>query len=694
MNKITIATLTAVAVSALASCSKEVDYTKWNTIEDGPEHITVTLSDATKTEYSYEDGCLKTAWAEGDQIAITPQEYNYPSAGVYQAEYPGGSEVSFKKIKNVGTTTASTYGIFYPGDKIKSTAQFTVPEYSGQVQSKSDPMAHLAAYHCMRKTVTDYSTIDLSDADQSACMKFNLSGMTFVNPVEIQLSVIGSGKFYLNNYAGAYSFFLSDTRKDPISTTSLSLGLDGYGIEEFIEAWMMMSNADIKLYSGDIIRVWVIQKDGSRYYSDLTLTDAKTLTGGHCHILTISEGWTLSEGDFTEYEWDGDVVTLQVGTGALDLVLMGDGFIKEDFDNGTYEAIMRQAYEEFFSVEPYTTLKDGFNVYYVKTPSPERVLATNTGLNGATNNGHVTKFSSRFTANSTNVSGNDDLVREYARKAFTTDADSRMKDATIIVMVNQECRAGTCYNSWYRNNGQDYGQACAVAYCALGRTADERVQLIHHEAGGHGFGKLADEYYYSSNQLTSDGPMISLETNQSYGLFRNVDRYIDENLYNQLSGKYALTTSENVHWHGLFGTVNNYESASVESLGVFKGGYTYSWGFCRPTEDGSKSIMNANTGIFNAICRRAIYYRYRRLTGEVTSNIWGTSDELDAFLKWDADVIMPKLNLPLASGTAAASSAATAGIQPSGIYARQQELPFAPPQLISGHWKDGRFYRD
>jgi hypothetical protein len=692
MNKITIATLTAVAVSALASCSKEVDYTEWNTIEDGPEHITVTLSDATKTEYSFEDGCLKTAWAEGDRIAITPALYLSTSAGIYEAEYSGSSEVSFKKVEEVAVSS-DKYGIFYPGDKIKSTAQFTVPEYSGQVQSKSVPMAHLADYHCMRTTVTDYSTIDFSDADQSACMKFSLGGMTFVDPVKIQLDVIGGGVFYLNNYVGSTTYLTSDTYKQIITTTSLSLDLEGYGTEDSLEAWMMMSNGDVYLYSGDILRVWVIQKDGSRYYSDLTLADAKTLTGGHCHILTINDGWTLSEGDFTEYEWDGDVVTLQVGTGALDLVLMGDGFIKEDFDNGTYEAIMRQAYEEFFSVEPYTTLKDDFNVYYVKTPSPERVQATNTGLNGAVNNGHVTKFSSRFTANSTNLRGDDGLVREYAKIAFSTDADSRIKDATIIVMVNQECRAGTCYNSWYQNNGQDYGQACAVAYCALGSSTDERIQLIHHEAGGHGFGKLADEYYYSSTQLTNTGPMIDLETNQGYGLYRNVDRYIDEDLYNQLSGKYALTNSENVSWHDLFGTVNNYESASVESLGVFVGANTYPFGFCRPTEDGSKSIMNANTGIFNAISRRAIYYRYRRLTGEVTSNIWGTSDELDAFLKWDADVIMPKLNLPLASGTAA-SDAAAAGLQPSGIYVRQQELPFAPPQLISGHWKDGRFYRD
>ena len=89
--------------------------------------------------------------------------------------------------------------------------------------------------------------------------------------------------------------------------------------------------------------------------------------------------------------------------------------------------------------------------------------------------------------------------------------------------------------------------------------------------------------------------------------------------------------------------------------------------------------MNNNTGIFNAISRRAIYYRYRRLSGEVNSNIWGTEEELNAFLKWDAEVILPKLNLPLKSSIEA----------PASISAKK---PLAPPVLKSGYWEGGKFY--
>ena len=674
-------TLSIISIALLCSCAKEIAPDNGNTIENNLDRITITLGDGTKTEYSYEDQQLKARWCAGDIVSVTPDLWRYFYAGEYEVENPGNSTSTFKQKTAVDKEAEDNiYGIFYPGTKIKSTAQFTKFEYSGQIQKKSDPMAHLGAYHSMRTSVSDYSTISFAGADQSSCMKFNLSGMTFDHPVKVEMEIVGKGKLYTNNAVNeSFTYSVLDKPQDLTEAPRLSVSLEGYGSETSIEAWMMMSNAPVALYSGDTLRVYVYCAEGVRYYSDIPVSETTILSGGHCHHLTIQTGWKLGSGDFRTYDWDGEVVTLQEGKGKLDLVLMGDGFIKEDFDNGTYESIMKQAYEEFFSIEPFSTLKDGFNVYYVKAPSPERILATNTGANGAVNTGHITKFSTTFTANSTSMEGDEDLVREYAMKAFSNDAEERIKDATIVVMANQECRAGTCLNSWYSNNGYDYGQANAIAYCALGTSPEERVELMHHEICGHGFGKLGDEYYYSWNTSMSASLLSDQDNYHKTGLFRNVDKYIDQDLYDQLSGKYPLTDKSNVYWHDLFGTSNNYESDTVESLGIFKGGNTYSFGFCRPTEDGSKSIMNGNTGIFNAISRRAIYYRYRRLSGEVTSNIWGTADELNAFLKWDAEVIMPKLNLPLKSCVEV----------PASISAKK---PLAPPVLKSGYWEGGRFY--
>lgn len=674
-------TLSVISIALLYGCAKDIAPDDRNKIESNLERITITLGDETKTEYSYNDKQLKARWSAGDIVSVTPDLWRYFYAGEYEVENPGNSTSTFKQKTAVSKEAEDNiYGVFYPGTEIKSTAQFTKFEYSGQVQRKSDPMAHLGAYHSMRTSVSDYSTISFAGADQSSCIKFDLSGMTFDHPVKVEMEIIGKGKLYINNAVNeSFSYSILDKPQDLTEAPRLSVNLEGYGSETSIEAWMMMSNAPVTLYSGDTLRVYVYCENGMRYYSDIPVAETTILSGGYCHHLTIQTGWNIGSGDFKTYDWDGEVVTLQEGKGKLDLVLMGDGFIKEDFDNGTYETIMKQAYNEFFSIEPFTTLKDGFNVYYVKAPSPERIQATNTGANGAMNTGHITKFSTTFTANSTNIEGDDNLIREYALKAFSNNAEERIKDATIVVMANQECRAGTCLNSWYSNNGQDYGQANAIAYCALGTSPGERVELMHHEICGHGFGKLGDEYYYSWNTSMNSSLLANQDDYHKTGLYRNVDKYIDQDLYDQLSGKYPLTDKSNVYWHDLFGTSNNYESESVESLGIFKGGNTYSFGFCRPTEDANKSIMNNNTGIFNAISRRAIYYRYRRLSGEVNSNIWGTEEELNAFLKWDAEVILPKLNLPLKSSIEA----------PASISAKK---PLAPPVLKYGYWEGGKFY--
>ena len=586
-------TLSIISIALLSGCAKEIAPDKGNTIESNLDRITITLGDGTKTEYSYEGQQLKALWSAGDIVSVTPDLWRYFYAGEYEVENPGNSTSTFKQKTAVGKEAEdNVYGIFYPGTKIKSTAQFTKFEYSGQVQKKGDPMAHLGAFHSMRTSVSDYSTISFAGADQSSCMKFNLSGMAFDHPVKVEMEIVGKGELYINNAVNdSFSYSVLDKPQDLTEVPRLSVDLEGYGSENSIEAWMMMSNAPVAIYSGDTLRVYVYCAEGVRYYSDIPVAETTILSGGHCHQLAIQTGWKIGSGDFKTYDWDGDVVTLQKGKGKLDLVLMGDGFIKEDFDNGTYESIMKQAYEEFFSIEPFTSLKDGFNVYYVKAPSPERILATNTGANGAVNTGHITKFSTTFTANSTSVEGDDELVREYAKKAFASDAEERIKDATIVVMANQECRAGTCLNSWYSNNGYDYGQANAIAYCALGTSKEERVEIMHHEICGHGFGKLDDEYYYSWNTSMSASLLSDQDDYHKTGLFRNVDKYIDQDLYDQLSGKYPLTDKSNVYWHDLFGTSNNYESESVEALGIFKGGNTYSFGFCRPTEDGNKSIM-------------------------------------------------------------------------------------------------------
>ena len=655
-----------------------------------PETIVVSLpgadnGDGTKSSFTFTDGILGGTWNAGDQISVVTSASYFNYAGTYAAQTGGERTTTFSQVSPV-KATSKIYGVYYPAS-IKSDIQFTNFSYVGQVQSKSNPTGHLGQYLSMRKLTTDYSTISFSGADftMSSCMRIVLGGMTFNNPSRITMKIDGSGSFSLNNYLSTWYTGPAESKDDNKTSKSISIDLTGYGAETRLEAFIAMSNKDVTINAGDKITMMVICSDGA-YTATETVPSNVTIPSGTCQSYYVNGGWSKTDADMTDYSAFETAVTLQtasVGNG-LDLVIMGDGFIKEDHDNGTYENIMRQAMDEFFGVEPLASFKDYFNVYYVKAVSPQRTEAKNIGTNGADNSGNLTRFSCSFTQGSTSISGDNTTIMEFARKALTTNTAERMKNATIVVMANAPARAGTCYNSW-GTNSSDYGEACAIAFCALGHDDAERVQLMRHEICGHGFGKLADEYSYPITSFTTAW-WNELQEHHTKGLFRNVDKYVTQNFRDSFTpgssfATMELTQNSEILWNDMIGTANAYESAAKESLGFYEGAYTYNIGFCRPTEDGNKSIMNHNTGIFNAISRRQMYYRIMSLAGipGKPAGSFGTAAELNDFLNWDA----ANFHYP------ALSSAPAARLNSVEI---DERLPFAPPVLIQGTWsEDGVF---
>lgn len=692
----------AIFLTGLASCSQEALLETPEEVESGniilPNQITAVMPQPeTRTAYSEVSGVLHTQWAENDQIAITPVcMVEYTTLYTVDPSTASGSSATFKKTSGgtSNTTNVSTniWGVYYPGNSIRSDIEFMNFTYSGQVQKASDPMGHMGKYHAMRQVLTSSSygtfpaekAISFANSDQSSCLKFNLSGMTFKNPSKISVSYIENGfispVFYENNSLNSYYYDGNSSYNGSLSTAELSMGLEGYGNVSSLTAYMMMSNQDVTLYGGGYLLIKVTCEDAT-YYTKVKVGSADiTLTGGYYHSITAAGGWQEDLNiDDTDYAFDGEVVTLQEATrgNGIDLVIMGDGFTAEDFTGGEesyYTSIMKQAFHEFFSVEPLTYYQDYFNVYYVKAVSPQGYGDSQILQNGATGNGTRTKFSTVFSSGSTQIRGNNDLINEYAKLALGANANERIKNATVVVMCNIACHAGTCWNSWSGEVGNfDYGMANAVCFCPLGKNDENRRQLMHHEICGHGFGKLADEYYGTSYPTTTYY-WNQINTYHGYGLFRNTDKYVTAS---NASETYPQTTQATVYWHDLFGTVNQYESAAVESLGIFEGGYTYVRNFCRPTYDGAQSIMNHNTGQFNAISRRQIMYRVLSLAGEYTGKIWGTTQELNNFLEWDRTYYLPKKN-------SSSTGSQTAPMAPE-IY------PLDPPVMVQGEWIDGHF---
>lgn len=279
----------------------------------------------------------------------------------------------------------------------------------------------------------------------------------------------------------------------------------------------------------------------------------------------------------TDYSKDGNVTILQKATegNGIDIVLMGDAFSDRLIADGTYETTMKKAADFLFTEEPFKTYRNLFNVYMVDAVSKNEVYDGETAL-------------STYFGDGTFVGGNNDKCFEYAQKAIS---DRRIDEAMIVVMINSTRYAGTCH-MYSASTTSDYGSGPSISYFPVGNDDMIFEQLLHHEANGHGFSKLADEYAYQDYGAIPTSEIESYQNvTTSYGWYKNVDFTSDPT---QVKWSKYLSDSR----------------YSNDGLGVFEGACTYWIGAYRPTD---VSIMRYNTDGFNAPSREAIYYRIHKL---------------------------------------------------------------------------------
>lgn len=304
----------------------------------------------------------------------------------------------------------------------------------------------------------------------------------------------------------------------------------------------------------------------------------------------------------TDYSQDGKVIVLQTASegNGIDLVLMGDGFTDIQVADGTYQTVLERAMDAFFSVEPYYSFRHLFNVLAVKT------VSENDDPWQAEGHALSSQMLGEFDINSDINKG-----IEYALKAVP---ESKIDETTIVVILNANGlpaynRPGICSMAARSYTPQtDYGSGCTVSVL----TTVKIDEVLHHEAGGHGFAKLDDEY--TTRCYSDDPPSEEYITTRSsfasqYGWYKNID---------------FSPNPQSVKW-SVFLSDPRYEE---EKLGVFEGGGAYwRYGVYRPSET---SIMDDNLGGFNAPSREAIYYRIHKLA-------YGPEWEYnyEDFVKWD-----------------------------------------------------------
>lgn len=289
-------------------------------------------------------------------------------------------------------------------------------------------------------------------------------------------------------------------------------------------------------------------------------------------------GRVLESVDFSE---DGKIDTLQQHTKGegIPIVLMGDGFVDQEFTDGTYRRVMQKAMGNLFTEEPVKSLREYFDVFMINAVSENNDFGV----------GYKTAFSCKLAdRNSSAISGDDSSVQVYVGKVVK---EEKRKNCLAVVILNTSAYAGTTYFGYQDENSKFI--EFAIAYCPIIESleSDYFRQVLVHEVIGHGLGKLEDEYIYSDKGSISTLEIQRIRVMQANGWAKNVD----------------FTASEDSVMWASFLTDSRYRN---EHLGVYEGACTYVEGVYRPSED---SMMNSNTCGFNAPSRMSLYEKVMKI---------------------------------------------------------------------------------
>ena len=288
---------------------------------------------------------------------------------------------------------------------------------------------------------------------------------------------------------------------------------------------------------------------------------------------------------YGEDEW----LTLQKATrgntGGINVVIIGDGFNAKDIAEGDCLPALKEAAQYLITIEPYKTYSKYFNIYIGFAMSNESGI-------GSVNTIRYNRFGTTFTGGS-GLSADYDEIFSYALNAPTVNQNN-LNQTLIIIVPNTTEYGGIC---------QMWEDGSAIAFCPRSTDAypyDSRG-VLQHEAGGHAFGKLGDEYIYHNAFIDACHCICcshvgAINQAKSLGWYDNLS----------LTGK-----MHEVPWSHLI-----FDSRYSNLVDIYEGGFMHSRGVFRSEQN---SCMNNNVPYFNAISRESIVRRIKKYAGETFS---------------------------------------------------------------------------
>ena len=283
-----------------------------------------------------------------------------------------------------------------------------------------------------------------------------------------------------------------------------------------------------------------------------------------------------------DYQYDEDsYLTLQSHTKGkgVNIVFVGDGYDAKSISEGEYLNLVKEQVEYFFGVEPYRSHRDYFNVYVTFPLSQECGVNT---MNTYVNN----RFGTLYGYDGTLCTKNQlitavDEVFEYVIENSPISADVINKSLVILVPNSDAYDGSTLYAGSYNR-----WRTLSICPPSSRPYPQDTRGVIQHEAGGHGFGKLADESILASRWVSPAEKREIEEFQQDRGWYQNVS----------LTSNYT-----DVPWADFI-----FDPRYSDYVDIYEGGYNVMRGVFRPE---SNSCMNYGIPYYNVMSRLDIMRR-------------------------------------------------------------------------------------
>ena len=621
-----------------ASCSEEALEISVVPVptEQGTERIFYASFDGdTKTSLSMNGAGTHAdvLWNAGDEILIMglKKEPLYLDGEYFITQDEGASIASFKCTVDWEPEGFDEYRAFYPPDLWPLYYVLSKIEAGGIDHTVSVPPVQHAVAGGLEKGLNMAVALNSStDIDEFhfknilSLVRFRLSGNGVNKISKIRLSsnvsLSGDGIYNIGTLSFEEGNYIPDAARYSGSRSYVELYGTFAAGEDYYMAVMPCTLAGFEMTFIDAEGKKIIKSSAKAVELQRSrITDFGTIT--------IDDTFGDLPSDVEQY------MTHTKGSKPVCIAVLGDAFTATEQDK--FKAAAHEAVDALFSTEPYKTYKDYFNVYIMQAVSNESGASITDG-NGNVVTPHDTYFGACWGENTYgDMTCKNDRVFNYVSGHCPEilNGELTVNEVPVLLIVNDNRFGGRC-TTWdngcalsivpttHRESGEKLMWTFPDIVAASNESPDagtrnlsqeERDAIVSpyfgswlniavHEFGGHGFGRLGDEYWY--NPIRGEGEIESHSWRIPFKL--NVASSYDNvpwqpEVLDVLGGGSSVTVNPD--------NISYYSSR----VGRFQGGLLYALGRWRSE---FVSCMIDNRFYFSLWQRMLIVKRIMSLAGE------------------------------------------------------------------------------